>query len=77
MAGTSPVPLAAIAKQDVHTQHPLDADFSFVQPAWHYFLALRHSNLSTDTIIESLPNLESYVKRDPHDLSKKAKCIIA
>ncbi len=33
MAGTSPVPLTAIAKQDVHAQHPLDADFSSVRPA--------------------------------------------
>jgi hypothetical protein len=32
MAGTSPVPLAAIAKHDVHAQHPLDADFSSVCP---------------------------------------------
>jgi hypothetical protein len=27
MAGTSPVPLAAIAKHDVHAQYPLDAEF--------------------------------------------------
>ena len=33
MAGTSPVPLAAIAKQDVHAQHLLDSDFSSVRPA--------------------------------------------
>jgi len=32
-AGTSPVPLTAIAKQYIHAQHPLDADFSFVRPA--------------------------------------------
>ena len=34
MAGAAPVPLTAIAEQDVHTQHPLDAYFSPVQPAW-------------------------------------------
>jgi hypothetical protein len=45
MAGTSPVPLAAIAKHDVHAQHPLDADFSSVRPTRPQFPALRHFNL--------------------------------
>jgi hypothetical protein len=31
MASTSPVPFTAIAKQYLHTQHLLDADFSFVE----------------------------------------------
>jgi len=45
MAGTSPVPLAAITQHDVHAQHPLDADFSSVRPARPQFPALRHFNL--------------------------------
>ncbi|TRZ93477.1 MAG: hypothetical protein D4R82_04990 [Dehalococcoidia bacterium] len=30
MASTPPVPFAGIAKEDVHTQHPLDANFNLV-----------------------------------------------
>jgi hypothetical protein len=54
MAGTSPVPLAAIAKHDVHAQHPLDADFSSVCPARPQFPALRHFNLVLEFTLNSL-----------------------
>jgi hypothetical protein len=45
MAGTSPVPLAAITKHGLHAQHLLDADFSSVRPARPQFPALTHFNL--------------------------------
>jgi hypothetical protein len=54
MAGTSPVPLAAITQHDVHAQHPLDADFSSVCPARPQFPALRHFNLVLEFTLNSL-----------------------
>jgi hypothetical protein len=44
-AGASPVPFTAIAKNNVHAQHFLDAYFSPVRPAWPYFFSRRHSIL--------------------------------
>jgi hypothetical protein len=45
VAGASPVPFTAIAKQYAHAQHLLNAYFSFVRPAGLQFLAFWHSNL--------------------------------
>jgi hypothetical protein len=74
-AGTSPVPLTAIAKQYIHAKHPLDAYFSSVSPTGPQFSILRHFNLIISVLlfvhtapkaayIGDLTRVQSYLSRD-------------
>ena len=36
MASAAPVPFAAIAQEDIHSQGPLDSYFKFIRPPWSF-----------------------------------------